>query len=126
MDLAEDFTITLPSTLNFKTQENIMQNHEENIISYIDNCDHTYNDKAIFIDLLTTLISSCHEDCGSDSPKTLKQLFPNETWENIDENDRNLLGKHVRQLVKVGGLPLMDSGKTGSNHRLYIIKNKEA
>jgi hypothetical protein len=51
-----------------------MQNHEENIISYIDNCDHTEDGKAIFIDLLTQLINACHEDSGNDSPKTLKQL----------------------------------------------------
>jgi hypothetical protein len=100
-----------------------MQNHEENIISYIDTCDHTDNDKAIFIDLLTQLISACHEDSGNDSPKTLKQLFP-KIWENIDGHERNTLGKHVRHLVKLGGLPLTDAGKTSENHRLYII-NKQ-
>lgn len=102
-----------------------MQNHEENIIYYIEDCDLTEDQKVIFIDLLTKLISSCHEDCGSDSPKTLKQLFPKETWENIDENYRNRLGKHVRHLAKNGGLPLTDTGKrNGRNHRLYII-NKQ-
>jgi hypothetical protein len=114
------FTITLPSTLNFKTQENIMQNHEENIISYIDNCDHTYNDKVIFIVLLTTIYSSCHEDRGYHSPETLKELFP-KIWKNIDGHDRNTLGKHVRHLVKNGGLPLTDAGKNSENHRQYIV-----
>jgi hypothetical protein len=100
-----------------------MQNHEENIISYIDNCDHTEDGKAIFIDLLTQLISACHEDSGNDSPKTLKQLFP-KIWESIDGHERNTLGKHVRHLVKLGGLPLTDAGKTSENHHLYII-NKQ-
>jgi hypothetical protein len=101
-----------------------MQKHEENIISYIDNCDHTDDDKAIFIDLLTTLISSCHEDRDCHSPKTLKERFPKETWENIDGHDKNTLGRHVRLLVKLGGLPLTDAGKTSENHCLYII-NKQ-
>jgi hypothetical protein len=99
-----------------------MQNHEEIIINYIENCDLTDDGKAIFIDLLLALYSYCHEDCGSDSPKTLKQLFPIEAWENIEENYGNRLGRHVRLLVKLGGLPLTDTGeKTSENHCLYII-----
>jgi hypothetical protein len=102
-----------------------MKNYEKNSIDYIENYDLTDDQKAIFIDLLTTLISSCHEDWGSDSPKTLKQLFPKETWGNTDKNDRNILGKYVCHLVKLGDLPLTDTGdKNGSNHRLYII-NKQ-
>jgi hypothetical protein len=97
-----------------------MQNHEENIISYIENCDHTDDDKAIFIDHLLTLYSHCHADRGHNSPKTLKQLFP-KIWENIDGHERNTLGKHVCHLVKLGGLPLMESGKNSENHCLYII-----
>ncbi|MEP7706448.1 hypothetical protein [Paraglaciecola sp. 25GB23A] len=99
-----------------------MPNHEENIISYIDNCDHTDNDKAIFIDLLLTLYIYCHEGFHNQLLKTLKQLFRTEIWENIDGHERNTLGKHVRHLVKLGGLPLTDTGeKNGRNHRLYII-----
>ncbi|GAA0858870.1 hypothetical protein [Aliiglaciecola litoralis] len=101
-----------------------MQNHEDNIINYIEGSDHTDDDKAIFFDYLTKLYSHCHEDCGSDSPKTLKQLFPIETWENIDGHNRNTLGKHVRHLVKLDGLPLTEVGKTSENHCLYII-NKQ-
>jgi hypothetical protein len=99
-----------------------MQKHEETIISYIENCPHNDDEKAIFIDLLLTLYSYCHEGFHNQLPKTLKQLFRTEIWENIDENHRNTLGKHVRHLVKLGSLPLTDTGeKNGRNHRLYII-----
>jgi hypothetical protein len=120
MDLAEVFTITIPSTLNFKTQENIMKNYEENIISHIESCELTDDQKAIFIVLLTTIYSSCHEDRDCHSPKTLKELFP-KIWENIDGHDKNTLGRHVRLLVKLGGLPLTNTGKNSKNHRQYII-----
>jgi hypothetical protein len=99
-----------------------MQNHEEIIINYIENCDLTDDEKAIFIGLLLALVSYCYEERDSHTPKTLKQLFPIEAWENIDENYGKKLGKHVQYLAKVGGLPLTDTGKkTSSNHRLYII-----
>jgi hypothetical protein len=102
-----------------------MQNHEEIIIHYIDTCDLTDDVKAIFISILLDLYSYCHANYESPSSKTVKQLFPNEAWEKIDENDRNTLGKHVPHLVKLGGLPLTDTGKKNSrNHRLYII-NKQ-
>jgi hypothetical protein len=99
-----------------------MQNHEEIIINYIENCDYTDDVKAMFIGLLLDLLRYCHANYESPSSKTVKQLLPKETWEKIDENDKKTLGKYVCYLVKVGGLPLTDTGeKTSSNHRLYII-----
>jgi hypothetical protein len=98
-----------------------MQNHEETIITYIENCDHTDDVKAIFIGLLLDLLRYCHADRDYQSPKTLKQLFPKETWEDIDGHDRNTLGRHVSHLVKLGGLPLTIFDKTSKNHWRYVI-----
>lgn len=97
-----------------------MQNHDDTIINYIENCDHTDDEKAIFVDLLIKIDSSCQGGPRNDLPRTLKQLFP-QIWEKIDGHERNTLGKHVRHLVKLGGLPLMESGKNSENHWLYLI-----
>ena len=104
-----------------------MQNYEKNIINYIDNCKHSDDEKAIFIDLLLELVRYCHQNCDNQSSKTLKHLFPEEQWEQIHQSNRNTLGKHVRHLVSRRGLPLTDTDeRTSSNHRLYIVINKEA
>lgn len=98
-----------------------MQNHEEIIINYIENCDYTDDVKAMFIGLLLDLLRYCHAIYDSHLPKTLKQLFPLGAWEDIGGHNRNTLGKHVRHLAKLGGLPLTVSGKTSENHWLYVI-----